>query len=257
MANKKVTASQNGFIVGKLIWAGVNEHKDADGIVKGWFYSTILRLANGASLKTSKYVKDKEAYPNFISEKMNEYLQYPERIKAKEDIYVMSIIKPAKDTGIQFDKFTCSIENNEYRIAIDAWVSEVLITYDGMIEFKSGKSIAFSSTGADFTVDMIVSEIISDRVIKLTTGTSEYPIEIIAELDEAIDNNAVVGIGYKMELSVKKGKKSTVTSDWSGEAKSKFAPDYVSVDSVLGVVKGLSFELATGKGGTVLAKKSF
>ena len=110
------------------------------------------------------------------------------------------------------------------------------------LNFQNGAS-HFDDRKTVFRAKMYVAEIEGQKLL-LTDGKEEYPNTLSVELEDGMDNKAVLGQGYEFRLKLVKGKKSKVesgTANWGEEENSGgYDPDKLVVEAVEGVIKDMT-----------------
>lgn len=239
---------QNAFILGEI--KGVKkERKKAQTTGKEYDqYSVTLVTATegvGMIVRKSVYSPDDEK-PDFIVNKIANYESMMDRLKNKEKIYGYVMIKPATKDGkpVMYDKVsTYTTDAGKSGISVDAWVTEVPFedTEDGTIFIFKSSTKTVAEVATNIEVDMLVTEKDDNRLSLIDNETTDYPVTMDVYLKDGVENLATLGQGYRLSLTVEKGKKmvaaKTADLGWDAEAKDTYAPDILRVLQV-GKIKG-------------------
>ena len=214
---------QKGYLVGKVVYAAEREikKKDTEDVI-GTSYTAILRLPEGVSVFLTTNL-----WKNYVAKRTDEQ---KEKLKAgitefrtmienykNEDFYLGAFIAPAifdkGKTVVQFDKVSSKIDDEgklrvevslmgkfAKRVKHEIGEDEEVLLYN-----SKGKTYKFAETKTNLTVKMLVNEI-NENQMTLTDNADQYPVNMVVEFPETIENGCELGQGYEFKLNFVKGK---------------------------------------------------
>lgn len=256
--------SQEVYAVGKVVWGNYEAGKETKNGKVYDQYTILVQTPEGVGLAVEKRIWNPDQPKHeWIEGKLNEFMSIIENYK-EENIYVSISVQPHYKKKTMFDTFTTwEKDNGGYGIKCEGFptilkVREIFkkdadgdtvidnkgkeVVEDVIIEYKS-KDVKLSESKTKIELSMIVGET-NGQQIMLVSEDVEYPTTVYVELAPEVENKAKQFTAYRFKCKLHKGEKletSNVDNDWEEEApESSFAPNSVRVESVLGVVKGLT-----------------
>jgi len=265
MAKKKVEAfekaGQGYYIIGEVKDASKEEKTSNDGNITWMEYRARIKTPEGVTIfvKNNRYEATEEKPEHSFKTESFEYweslIETDYSVKSNRDFVS---VKGNKKSDIKMFNWLTNFEKDDGQISynIDNLISHIDYTVGEdevvTLNFQKGDSI-FKDRKTTFNATMYIGEIEGDKLF-LTDGKVEYPNTLTVELDEGMENKAVLGQGYKFRLRLEKGKKAQVesgTANWGDEGSSgAYDPDKLIVEAVESFIKDMKL------GSVVSSKKS-
>ncbi len=206
-----------------------------------------VTVGEGVGINIRKAVYNPDTMTDFVKNKIAGYENMKEAKEAKQKVYAFVVVNPATKDGktIMYDKVsTYSTDEGKSGIVVEGWATAVEHedTEDGLVFNFKNSTKTKAECASNLEVDMLVSDKNGNEISLIDDETSEYPINMSVYLKDGIENNAVIGQGYRFSLQFEKGIKKVSSDELSfdEEAKDEFTPDILRVVKV-GKIKDYTY----------------